>query len=70
MSYSKGTKTNGGNAHITTCYDNDGTTFDAENVGGNTHIQLAKTIARRRNKHILRLSAKLKERRQIWVEMK
>lgn len=37
MNYPKGTKANGGNAHITTCYDNDGTTFDAENTGGNTH---------------------------------
>lgn len=37
MNYSKGTKANGGNTHTTTCYDNDGTTFDAENVGGNTH---------------------------------
>ncbi len=35
------------------------------------HIpQLAKTIAEWRNKHNLRLSAKLKEQRQIWVEMK
>ena len=37
MNYAKGTKANGGNTHTTICYDNDGTTFDAENVGGNTH---------------------------------
>ena len=32
--------------------------------------QLAKTLTEGRNKHILRLSAKLKDRRPIWVEMK
>ena len=37
MNYAKGTKAKGGNAHITPCYDDDDTTFDAENAGGNTH---------------------------------